>query len=179
MTAIPETYVFRSKTISIGNYKMLMKTLAMYEQFLTNVVDPFWEMFKQSLRDWLGPEPVTYFLMENGHILPSYMILSDEQKAKAYLYHPVQKRITRANNPMPEGRFRPLPFIGIYITKSNETTDITEWLGEVRANPVPADMSAQQLILLWCYAKNRYISLENCKIHTVRSDGEEEDICME
>jgi hypothetical protein len=158
---------------------MLMKTLAMYEQFLTTVLEPIWETCKQSLRDWLGPEPLTYFLMENGHILPSSMKLSEEQKSEAYLYDPIAKRITAANNPTPEGRFRPLPYIGIYITKSNETTDITEWLGDVRANPVPTDMSVKQIILLWCYAKNRYIALEQCKIHVVRANGDEEDICIE
>jgi hypothetical protein len=154
----------------------MLQALAMYERYVTNVFLPTWEIIKQTIRDWVGPEPLTYYLLTNGHILPSCMKLSDELQSDTFLYNPIRKQITKANNRTPEGRFRPLPFIGIYVTKTTETIDITEWLGEIRANPIPTDISPQQIILLWCYAKNTYFDLKNCKIHTVRTDGTEEDI---
>ena len=147
--------------------------LALYEQ-LSVVVKGYIKVAAHTARTWLGPEPEAYYLLNDGQILPTTIVLPDPVVSTAYMYNPDTQRITLASNSIPEGRFRPLPYLAFQVTHPDTgTTDLSDWLGDVRANPVP-DLSTQQLITLWSYIHNRYVSLcPGTVINVTMSDGAE------
>ena len=150
-----------------------MNMLALYEQ-LSVVVKGYINKAAHIARLWLGPEPEAYYLLSDGQVLPKTIPLPESVHSTAYMYNPDTQSITLASNSAPEGRFRPLPFLAFQVTHPNTgTTDLSDWLGELRANPVP-ELSTQQLITLWSYIHNRYVSLSpDTVIKVTMSDGTE------
>ena len=140
-----------------------------------NQILPVWEVVKQGLRDWLGPIPQSYYILPDGRVLPSTFTLPEYIQPDVYVFHPLTKRIIKFAN-VEQGRFKPLPFIGIVIKSRSLEIDISEWLGEIRAFPVPECMNAKQILLLWSYAHNQYISFADATMHIVKDDGTEETI---
>jgi hypothetical protein len=153
-----------------------MQILALTEQIL-NQVHPYWEYVKQEMRTWLGPVPLTYYLFEDGRVLPSTIELPESVRSAVFTFNPFSKRIQKLSS-LEEGRFKPLPYIGIVLKASSEEIDITEWVGEIRAFPIPEFITAKQIILLWSHVHNKYVSFANASIHIIKDDGDEETIYM-
>ena len=151
-----------------------MQILAYAEQ-LFNQIAPYWEYAKKELRTWLGPEPLTYYLLTDGRVLPSTITLPDEVKAETFTFDPFLKRMKKSLGEQ-EGRLRPLPFIGIVLKTPSFEVDISEWLGELRAFPNPEFVTAKQLILLWSHVHNKYITFQNGSLLLVKNDGTEETV---
>lgn len=149
-----------------------LELLAIYERISVYIYE-HWEYVKQELRVWLGPEPLTYFLLDDGRVLPSTITIPEDYRTTTYQYTPHNKQITLLTEPNPEGRFRPLPYLGIVIG----TIDISDWLGELRANPVPPNITANQIVQLWSYSSNTFLP-KTGEIKIVKSDGTEETTPM-
>ena len=154
---------------------MLIEALVLYEHCLT-IIQPYFNMFKQVVRNILGPEPICYYLLNDGYILPSNIHLPDEIKDTTFVFDPLTNKITKINNTLPEGRFKPLPYIGIQLRYQNKSIDISDWVGDIRANPIPDNITPKQLTALWFYTNNRYVPLSKAILHVVKNDGSEEDI---
>ena len=136
----------------------MLQLLAFYEQAST-VVKFYWEISKKHIRTYIGPAPLAYILTNDGQVLPATMPLPDTVKNTAYLYNPESNRITLANNTIPEGRFRPLPFLSSGIRAPGfPDIDVSDWLSELRANPVPS-LELKQVILLWSLIYNVYVPM--------------------
>lgn len=155
---------------------IILQLLALGEQLL-NYVYPYWEDAKQSLRDWLGPTPLTYHLLKDGRVLSSTIVLPDEIKSETYAYWPIQKQMTKLLT-LVDGRYKPLPIIGIVLKTSQETIDISDWLGDIRAYPVPEQITAKQILLLWSLVQNRYVEFEGSTVEIVKNDGSQETITL-
>ena len=54
--------------------------------------------------------------------------------------------------------------------------DISEWVGDVRAFPIPEFITAKQILTLWSFTQHKYISFANANISIVKSDGTEETL---
>lgn len=151
-----------------------LQLLAFTEQIYTQIV-PYWEYVKQELRNWLGPVPLTYFLLHDGGVIPGSFQLSSENRSNAFVYSPSSKQIRKLEQ-VEEGRLKPLPFIGIVHKSQEGDTDISEWLGDVRAFPIPEFLTVRQILLLWSFVHHIYLPLHNVTIAVVKSDGTEEEV---
>ena len=154
---------------------MILYALAFAEQMITTLL-PYWESLKHELRVWLGPEPLTYHILPDGRVLHSSVVLPEEVRSNAFLFDPITKHITKLVEPV-NGRFKPLPYIGIELENSTMKIDISDWLGEIRACPVP-EISAKQVLLLWSIVHNKYIVFDGSTMQIVKSDGTQETIAL-
>jgi len=154
--------------------QMLISCLA-YSNILLNAVTKAWRCLKYTLVQYLGNNPTNYYLLKDGRVLPDTISLPDHEIQTAFLYDSESHTIRKASDANPQGRFRPLPYLSITFQNTYiETIDISDWLGEVRANPVPNTMSVQQILSLWSIVNRRYVPTgDNLEIHVVDSDANE------
>ena len=157
---------------------MIMNALAFYEQ-ASVVVKGYLKGAAKTARVWLGPEPSAYYLLNDGQVLPVTIVLPDSVFQTAYVYNPQTQRITLASNTEPEGRFKPLPYLAIQVNSPDmEPIDLSDWLGEVRANPV-SEFTTEQLVTLWSYVHNRYVPFTTGTTITVtNSDGQQVTVTL-
>jgi len=134
-----------------------------------------------AIRRALGPEPQNYWLLEDGRVIPSHIVLPTEVMNSAFFYESATARITAAHTPLQAGRFRPLTYVGIQIHDAIVgNTDISDWLGEVRANPIP-EITPQQIVTLWSHVHNQYVPpfRRGTTIRATNSMGEETTLIFE
>jgi len=153
---------------------MLISFLA-YSNMALFYMSFLWKEIKYAVVDYLGNNPTNYYLLQDGRILPDTIQLPDYERVTAYMYNSDTNTMSKANNLTPEGRFKPLPYLSITIQNDHiPRTDISDWVGEVRANPVPRDMNVKQIIALWSLVNRRYVpNGEGLVIHVVDSDANE------
>jgi len=133
------------------------------------------QFFKHALVHTLGNNPTHYYLLNDGRVLPDTIALPGQEFQTAFLYNSTTNTISRANDTTPQGRFKSLPYLSItFKNQYIQSTDISEWIGEVRANPVPVNMNVKQLLTLWSLVKNQYVPIaDNLEINIVDSDANE------
>ena len=132
-----------------------------------------WESTKTILRSILGPEPERLYLFADGRITPVRFDLPEALLSTTHVFDPHTNRITLASEQEPEGRFRRLPLIGLRIEHPTiEPVDLSDWIGEIRANPIPT-LTTKQLIQIASYTQQRYLPTGGGAIaHVVGEDGE-------
>lgn len=128
------------------------------------------------MRYKLGPEPQQWYLLSDGQVLPHTTEIPYAVLTSAYIYDPNTRRITQCSVAEPVGRYRPLQYIAMNI--QNETSgvaaDASDWLGEIRCNPVPP-LSIKQVLQLWMYDTQVYVPMDGTTKVTVTTNiGEEE-----
>ena len=149
--------------------------LQFYNRVAT-VYDACSKCVASALRRALGPEPARIFLMRNGDIVRATPGLN---VSEAYVYDPATHQI-RASRPAPargavlsdDVRRRPVPFVALSVTNQGMTTDLSEWVGEVRSAPLPFPITAAHLVDLYCLAFSKYIP-SDATIHYTTNTGEE------
>ena len=153
---------------------MLVEFLAYSNICYTELIKAL-KFLKISLVNVLGNNPTHYYLLSDGRVLPDSISLPEQEFQTAFLYNSDSNTISRANDTTPQGRFKSLPFLSItFKNRYIQSTDISEWIGEVRANPVPVNMSVKQLLTLWSLVKCHYVPTgDNLEINVVDSDANE------
>lgn len=152
---------------------MLLAFLSYLNVFYTHLV-AWSEVAKSQLRTWLGPAPLNYYLLADGRVVPTSTQLPQQEVATANLFEVQSNRIVPASNPAPQGRFRPIPFVSAVVNHPvYGATDLTDWIGELRANPVP-DLRIQQLLQLFSLVHNVFVPIRGVTINVVKNDGEED-----
>lgn len=150
---------------------MLLSLLALLEH-LSNYVYAYYAQGKSMLRAWLGPEPAQYFLLPDQQVLPTCMNLPEEVKIHACVYDPATQRISKPNS---EGRFRPLPYLSMCVKHEGSEFDMSDWIGTVRANPIPSFLSIKQIVTLWSLTQNKYVPFgPAAQVHITKNTGDEE-----
>jgi hypothetical protein len=150
--------------------------LALTEQ-VYQYVQPYWEYLKKEVRNFLGPEPISYLLLEDGNVIPSSFKLPNEMRPSSFVYHPLTRQILRLDI-LGEGRLKPLPYLGIVFKSPTQEVDISEWVGNIRAYPVPAFLTAKQLLGLWSNVHAQHLFGKDASIHIVKEDGSEETLAF-
>jgi hypothetical protein len=126
-----------------------------------------------ALHSWLGPAPQNYYLLDDGRILPATVSLPPEVYSLAFLYHADTHRMTRADTPAPEGRFKPaVPYLSVVVKQAtHDPLDLSDWVGELRANPVPLlSFPIDQIVSLWAAVNNVYMPIRYT-VEVIHSDG--------
>ncbi len=151
-----------------------MKLLAFYEQVYV-FTKYYSEIGKCYARQWLGPAPQKYLLLADGQVLPSAIQLPST--VSAHLYDPSTNRITSMSNPSPEGRYKPLQYISMRMeSEIVGNIDMSDWLGELRANPVP-NLSIKQIMVLWSLTQNTYVPFDGeTTVFVTKNNGSEETV---
>ena len=133
-----------------------------------------------ALRTWLGPEPQNYYLLADGRIVPTTVTLPPDVAEVAFLFNTLTQHFTSVTATAPMGRFKPaVPYLSIVIKQPiTGDIDLSEWVGELRANPVPETLPLKQLITLWSLTNSRYVPL-SYTLETINSEGEYEIVTIE
>lgn len=138
-----------------------------YERFCAS-----YEACVKSLTRWmraaLGPEPERVILLGNGDIVRSSFRGAD--LSGAFVYDPALSQI-RPLADVP-GRKRPAPFVAMTVHSGTDVIDLTEWIGEVRAAPLPFPLTAPLLVDLWSHSYQTYIP-SNATIRYTTREGDE------
>jgi len=152
----------------------MLLLLAFYER-ATTFVKGYWEITKTHLRTWLGPEPQKWYLLEDGRVLPSTILLPSVVMATTYCFDPSTNRMSLCEGP--EGRFKPMAYLSLAIEEEDVgITDISDWIGELRTNPAPSMIPVEQLITLWSLVHNQYLPATHIVVRYTRADGSEETV---
>ena len=155
---------------------MYMKILAFYEQAYV-FTKYYLEIGKHYMRYWLGPAPQNYYMLRDGQVLPSTTIIPT-QLEPTYMYNSDKNHMYLITTPEPEGRFRPLKYISLRIeSEIVGNIDISDWLGEIRANPVPI-LSPKQILNLWAYTHHQYVPQEGATTVFATSNMGEEEVVI-
>ena len=136
---------------------------------------------KNALRTWLGPAPQNYYLLADGRVIPASIPLPEEEQQQAHLFEVQSNRLSSVAFPNPAGRFRPVPFVSATLNHPTYgATDLTDWIGELRANPVPQNLGILQLLQLYSLVHNVFVPIRGgVTINVVKNDGEEETIRLD
>lgn len=126
---------------------------------------------KQKLREWLGPAPQNYLLLADGRVLPANIQIPEEaERATTYLFEATTSRMTLLNQPIPTSRFRQLHVISCTLQKGEATYDLSDWISEIRANPVPPTVPLKQYVQLWSLVTGSYVPFSGNVTVTTTSD---------
>jgi hypothetical protein len=156
---------------------MWLELLALYEKTSSYCL-VYYELAKSYARQWLGPEPICYYLLADGQVVPDFIELPENVKQHTMIYDPKSNKITNVLNRNPEGRFRPLPYLAIRIENDVGNTDLSDWIGDIRANPIPS-LSMKQILTLWSLTNQSYVPQDNTtRVYITKNTGEEETIII-
>lgn len=151
---------------------MFVELLAAYYR-ATVFLNTWCEYTKGKIRTFVGPAPQNYYLCPNNRILPS-TLHNVPTIPSIYLYNAFTQKITTIENQAPVGRFRPLPILSLRLEHDEYgTIDMSDWITEIRANPIPA-CNVKQWIELWGLTQNKFVPIDNIRIYIVYGDGREE-----
>ena len=147
----------------------MLSAIAFYER-VSVYLQETWEYTKGQTRAWLGPAPARLVLLSDGRILPATIDLPASVQGTAFLYDAETHRMSKIGH-APEGRFRRLPYVSLRVEHPTEgTVDLSEWIGGLRANPIPT-LPLSQLLLLASLSLHRYIPIAGSTIHTTDDEG--------
>ena len=133
-----------------------------------------------ALRTWLGPEPQNFYLLADGRVVPTTFALPADVAELAFLFNTQTQHFTLAAVTSPEGRFkRAVPYLSVVIKQPiTGDIDLSEWVSELRANPVPENLPLKQLVTLWSLTNSRYVPI-SYTLETINSDGEYGTVTVE
>jgi hypothetical protein len=139
-----------------------------------------WDAAKTKARDWLGPAPQNFYLLQDGRVLPSSVPLPSTLTATTHLYDPRTHKMTAVTNTDPDARHRRLNIIAANFSHADTgPVDISDWVGEIRAFPVP-ELPVRQLLTLWALVHNQYVPLSGgAQVNVTKNDGETDLITLE
>jgi len=158
---------------------MYLQLLAFWHH-LTVYTGIVWNAALAKIRSFVGPAPVNYYLLQDGRVLPNSINLPTELIVTTYEYEPHSNRLSLLSNTDIGARFRRLPTIAMSFNHpSTGEVDISDWLGEIRAHPVP-ELTVKQLLTLWSLAHHRYVPLsDGVQVSVTKNDGETDLVTLE
>jgi len=133
-----------------------------------------------ALRTWLGPEPQKFYLLADGRVLPATISLPSDIAELAFIFNPQTQHFTSVTAQTSEGRFKPaVPYLSVVIKQPiTGDIDLSEWVGDLRANPVPENLPLKQLVTLWSLVHNQYVPL-SYTLATINAVGDYETQTIE
>jgi len=137
----------------------------------TNLV-VYYETYKQQVltkaRSLLGSDLEQVCLLTNGEVVSSrYQIPDLFQRC---IYDPVANRISSLSPPA-DARYRPAPFLTLFVSYENVTHCLDDWIGAIRCYNC-SDISLPQLVALWSIANHVYIP-RGSVIKAMNDEGED------
>jgi len=150
----------------------------MYYAATAQYISYFLDFFQQqknnavnSLREWLGPAPQNFWLLDDGRVCPSSYVLPSYVARLAYLYDCTTQQILGSGSV--HGRLRRAsPYLSVVVLQPDqEALDLSDWINELKVSPTPATpFSLTQLIELWAAVHHKYVGTRYT-IQYINSDG--------
>jgi hypothetical protein len=156
--------------------KMMIQLLAFWHNFSVTFYHML-EDFKQWMRNKLGHAPVSYALLPDGRVLPTTVELPEFVRTHTFFYNPRNHRMTQGSLESSDARYRRLSYIAMSIQHPLVgNIDLSDWIGEIRAHPVP-EIPVKQLLSLWSLIHNVYIPFsDGTQVNITKNDGENDSI---
>ncbi len=149
---------------------MLIELLTFYHYACQYVAD-FKEQCKKYIRSYIGPAPIDYCLLENGDIIPTSIRRHDIHDQTALLFTHATNEITEYISKANHTKLSRLPWLSIVYKNAYSTSDLSDWVSEIRVVRPP---SLQQLIRLGLLLQNEYLEEKNATVSVITRTGEEE-----
>lgn len=127
-----------------------------------------WALVLSKARFLLGADPEQVYLLTNGEVVSSRYIVPDV--LQRCVYDPVTNRIGSVAPPA-DARYRPAPFLTLYVSYENILYGLDDWIGAVRCYNC-SDISLPQLVALWATANHVYIP-RGSAIRAMTDEGED------
>jgi len=123
------------------------------------------------LRQWLGPLPQNFWLLDDGRVLPITYTLPNSVANLAYLYDCEIHHMfgMNVNNGRPR---RATPYLSVVIHQPDqEPLDLSDWMNELKVQPPPATpFVLPQLVDLWAAVHHTYVGTRY-RIEYINSEG--------
>ena len=152
---------------------MLMELLVFYEQAY-QFIKRNYEFGKQYMREWLGPAPQDYLLLDNDEILPAGSSIPLDLQSKAFRFSAIDSKI----RPFVESestKFLRFPWVTIVHSWKHIDSDLSDILSEIRySSTIQTPPSLIQMIRLVAVVRNEYLSEHDASITVVTRMGETE-----
>ena len=144
-------------------------------QYISYVLDFFQKQKNNavnSLREWLGPAPQNFWLLDDGRVVPSSYVLPPHVARLAYVYVAETQHILGPGSELGARLRRASPYLSVVIQQpQEESLDLSDWINELKVSPTPAiPFSLPQLVDLWSAVHHQYVNTRYT-IHYINSDG--------
>ncbi len=146
----------------------VVELLVLFEH-ISQYVTTYWEMAKETARQYLGPSPHTkYLIFDNDEVIPE----GREHCKYAHVAHyiPHEHRIVALDSSAPNKR---LPWISIQHCIGDHVVDLTDWMADIRAN---TPISLLAFVRVAAQAQNQHLpETASAKVVVITREGEEEE----
>ena len=151
---------------------MIIYLLAFWHRLTLHLAN-VWNTGLNYVRQKLGPPSISFWLCDDGQVIPSTITLPPAAASNAYLFDPNNNRLTHFLHLGHDGRHRSLNIIAANFEHPTiGRIDISDWIGEIRAHPTP-DLHIRQLITLWSHVHNHYVPQNGgVSVCFTKNDGE-------
>lgn len=150
----------------------------MYYVATAQYISYFLEFFQKqknnavnSLREWLGPAPQNFWLLDDGRVVPASTFLPPQVARLAYVYVAETQHILGPSSE--HGRLRRAsPYLSVVIQQpQEEPLDLSDWINDLKVSPTPATpFSLPQLVDLWSAVHHQYVNIRYT-IQYIDSEG--------
>jgi hypothetical protein len=145
---------------------MFLVNLLLWYDFLLESWNRKKEEWKEWVRYMLGPSPFqNYILLANDDVIPTSQSHTHEN---ALVYSSSDKTIKPLNT---TSKTLKLPWLSLECKVGEKVHEYSDWLSEIKVQAIPSLLSIVRLAAL---VHNSYIPEEQCKVHVIGRDGEEE-----
>ena len=144
-------------------------------QYIRYALD-FFQQQKNSavnaLREWLGPAPQNFWLLDDGRVLPASYKLPHPVCNFAYLYNCETQTIINYSTDNGGRLRRASPYLSVVVNQPDQDPlDLSDWINELKVRPMPATpFSLPQLIDLWAAVHHTYVNIRYT-IQYINSEG--------
>lgn len=138
---------------------MYLYLLSVYGS-LYNYSQSYKRLLFSKIRHYIGPEPSNYYIMPCSRIVSASMNISEQDKSTAILFNTENKTLLSLQKYCDKPQ-RP-KYISILISHPSfaDDIDISDWIGDIRANH-DISLSLKQFVELWSFDNNQYIPFDN------------------
>ena len=142
---------------------MLLQCLALWHDIQTTVWQ-MWEETKHGLRDWLGPAPRKWYLVEDQ--------ITHISVPESLVFCPVQNHLYKETDFQERGKR--LPWLAITLQMGETNWDISDWISSIRIHPECPMPSLLQMIRLASRVHHVFLSETATRVHLTNRNGEDE-----
>ena len=143
--------------------------LLVFFEHISQYVTTYWEIAKESARQYLGPSPhIRYLLFDNDEVIPEGRIHCKYAHAAHYIPH--EHRIVAQESNAP---YKRLPWLSIHHCIGDHVVDLTDWMSDIRSN---TPISLLAFLRIASQARNQHLpETDRAIVKVITRDGDEEE----
>ena len=143
--------------------------ILVFFQQVTEYASAYWEITKETVRQYLGPSPnTTYLVFDNNEVIPDGKEHCKYAHVAQYVQH--ERRISDPQSTTP---YKRLPWVSVQHVIGDHVIELSDWLADIRANtPIPL----LAVTRLASFALNTHLpETDHAVVKVITRDGEQEE----